>query len=345
VNESFLVRFKRGNRYWPVKTVSLGGGVTFDGPGQDARQMTLEFDARDNPVSQMALNRVRSLHGWHPWEFELIPEEDDGGIRFHGVDEYGLPTGYFWCRVTVQDAKVPGGKQNFEIEQDATQAKVLFTIAPDDRQVKLALTAGDDSQIDRLLAVPGSVDGESLRNWLESDVAPKRKACALNLLAALRVTPNKAAPFITLVESVFHVEPDRIYAAVQPELYARLQELADDPDRPVYAEGTPEAPIHRRLLEQLPEIADRTAGYDLFSFRAEGRPSLQAVIAVPPGGYPQRFYADLDLDLGNPLQDVQGFAIHMGELLSATQTDHLTLYKTLSATKAADFLYYSVTNA
>ena len=35
--------------------------------------------------------------------------------------------------------------------------------------------------------------------------------------------------------------------------------------------------------------------------------------AVPPspGG---NYYADLDIDLGNPLQDLDGFIVHMGEL-------------------------------
>jgi len=40
---------------------------------------------------------------------------------------------------------------------------------------------------------------------------------------------------------------------------------------------------------------------------------LQAVVAEPPAGCDFTF-ADIDLDLGNPLQDVVGFVVHMGEL-------------------------------
>ena len=48
------------------------------------------------------------------------------------------------------------------------------------------------------------------------------------------------------------------------------------------------------------------------------------------------------MDLGNPLQDVLGFVVHMGELLSGKPTNHLDLRKKLLKTRAAPFLYYTV---
>ena len=65
------------------------------------------------------------------------------------------------------------------------------------------------------------------------------------------------------------------------------------------------------------------------------------VIAIPPIGMPHT-YAEFDLDLGNPLQDVLGFVTHVGELLDGKPTNHLDLRKTLAKGKAADFLYYTV---
>ena len=65
------------------------------------------------------------------------------------------------------------------------------------------------------------------------------------------------------------------------------------------------------------------------------------VIATPSSAFNARF-ADLDLDLGNPLQDVAGFVVHIGELLSGQPTNHLDLRKKLSKGKAAPFLYYRV---
>jgi hypothetical protein len=46
--------------------------------------------------------------------------------------------------------------------------------------------------------------------------------------------------------------------------------------------------------------------------------------------------------LSNPLQDVVGFFVHMGELLDGKPTNHLDLRKKLAKTKAGDFLYYRV---
>lgn len=342
MNESFLLRFKKGTRYWDVTDVSKDKGLKFDELDAAWRQMTFEFDARDNPISQAALNHVRSLYGWQPWQFELHYAVDNGGIRFSGVDAYGLPPGYFWCRVAVQNARVSGGKLDFHIKQGATDETVVAAVVPDDRDVELSLDDCHDLDVGRLLDAASPLDGGSLKAWLESPHDPKRKACALNLLAALRVRPTTTTPFIDRVQDVFQVQPDRIYATVQPGLHDWLETLANDPSLKVYAEGPPTADIHKHLLADLPVVADRAAGYRLLSYRAEGRPSLQAVVAIPPVGYAQRFYADFDLDLGNPLQDVVGFAIHMGELASATQTDHLTLWKDLKKTPAGDYLFYKV---
>ena len=79
----------------------------------------------------------------------------------------------------------------------------------------------------------------------------------------------------------------------------------------------------------------------LFSFRVEGSPSLQMVIATPSSPF-NACFVDLDLDLGNPLQDVAGLVVHIGELLSGKPTNHLDLQKKLSNGKAAPYLYYRV---
>ena len=99
------------------------------------------------------------------------------------------------------------------------------------------------------------------------------------------------------------------------------------------------------LIPAIGEFDDNAKGvFDetgLLSFRAEGRPSLQMVIATPKGTYDHRF-VDLDLDLGNPLQDVVGVVVHIGELLNGKPTNHLDLWKKLAAGKAKSYLYYSV---
>lgn len=343
MNESFLVRFKGGNKYWTVTALSDADGIQFaDLHDGEWHALTFEFDARDDPISQAAVNQVRSDRSWSPWEFKLSFAMESGGLRVSGVDAYALPPAHYWCRVRIQDVKASAAKLDFQIEQGATDEVVVVSVTPDDREVELHLDDCHDVDVSQQLTVSSALDGGSLEAWLTGDHAAKEKACALNLLAALRVHPDTTTPFIERVQAIFRVRPDRVYASVDPELHDWLETLANDPAQPVYAEGAPHAPIHQQLLQSVPVLEDRTANYTLASYRAEGRPSLQAVIAIPPAGYARRFYADFDLDLGNPLQDVVGFAIHMGELLNATQTDHLALWKDLSKQAAGKFLFYKV---
>src|SRR5262249_13903297 len=150
-----------------------------------------------------------------------------------------------------------------------------------------------------------TIDGLAASDWVaDDDHRPARRACLLNLMASLRSRPSSGAPLLGLVHDVFVAANDRIYARVDRTLLDRLNALVADPDKPFFAEGTPHAPIHGRLLSAIPEPIDVRARFtQLLSYRGEGRPSMQAVVAVPPVDLPQCF-VDFDLDLGNPLQDL-----------------------------------------
>ena len=51
------------------------------------------------------------------------------------------------------------------------------------------------------------------------------------------------------------------------------------------------------------------------------------MVACPKDGEDGAYhYADLDLDLGNSLQDLVGFFVHMGELLNPDRTDHFSFW-------------------
>ena len=117
-----------------------------------------------------------------------------------------------------------------------------------------------------------------------------------------------------------------------PGLKDRLDALHNDPNFVVERDVTPDE-IHRRLLDDLPVAGDaaRSADYSLISYRVDGQPSLQTVVAIPPAGSGCGSYADFDLDRADPLQDVRGFAIHMGELLSGKMTDHFALLEKAGA--------------
>ena len=100
--------------------------------------------------------------------------------------------------------------------------------------------------------------------------------------------------------------------------------------------------MHRKLLEHIEAHGwGKPEDYSLHSFRQEGRTCMQAVVAAPSVGT-DPFCADFDIDLGDPLQDVDGFVVHMGELAFGGDTDHLELHDALAKGAMKDFVYYSV---
>jgi hypothetical protein len=345
MNEGFSIRLRRGGKVWPIDSLTKDDGLIFDNE-VDAfpRSLTLEFDGV-NAATTYRMNRVRELRGWNAGEFRLNLVEKDGMLFASGVDPDALPSGYYWFWLTIDDVIIPARKFYFHIDEDTSDTIVDVDVKQDPRDIELTEPIADfDDEIKRIIqSVDSHADTLSIPEWLDdSDPRPSRKACLLNLMAKLRTAPAAADALITTVNSVFFCGNERIYARVTPDLFVRLQALADDPDRPFYAEGPPTSSMHQKLLESIEEHGwGSKTNYELWSFRQEGNPSMQIVCATPTiGGLP--FCADLDIDLGNPLQDLEGFAIHMGELIGGGATDHLDLWKKLSKGATGNYLYYRV---
>lgn len=337
MNEFIEIQFKKGDKRLRVRR-QLPGGIEFDETDPLERTVGIQFTPR-NEITRIRMDSVRRIQGWQPGEFKLNLSVANGSIVLRGVNEHALPEGRYGIRLQIEEAKSPR-METATVDHDGF-AVVQVDVEMDDRAVLVDLDDADEdivAVLDR-----SSVNGLPAVEWLEDTTRrPTRQACLLNLMASLRIRPNKGAPLIGLVQDVFMVANDRLYAKVDRKLLASLQTLADDPKRPFYAEGTPHAPIHGRLLTEMPEPPEIKSSFkNLLSFRAEGAPSMQVVIAVPPADSPHT-YADFDLDLGNPLQDVAGFFVHMGELLDGKPTNHLDLRKRLAKSAAAEFLYYTV---
>ncbi len=345
MNEGFSIRLRRGGKTWPIDSLTKDEGLIFD-KETDAfpRSLTLEFDA-DNAATTYRMNRVRDLRGWNAGVFNLSLTEKDGLLFVSGVDPDALPSGYYWLRLTIDDVVVPNKDFHFHVEEDTSDTVVTIDVTTDPRDIELTESIDEfDDEIKRIIQSPDSrADGLAIPDWLDdSDPRPSRKACLMNLMAKLRTAPTAGDPLIATVNSVFFCGNERVYARVTPDLFVRLQALADDPDRPFYAEGPPTSSMHLKLLDAIEAHGWGSKGnYSLWSFRQEGNPSMQVVCATPSmSGMP--FCADLDIDLGNPLQDLEGFAIHMGELIGGDATDHLDLWKKLSKGATKNYLYYDV---
>jgi hypothetical protein len=315
------------------------GGIELEETDPLERTVGVSIAGRGD-ATKHRMQRIGQVKGWHPGEFKLKMAVERGNLVLRGVDADALPLGFYWIGLEIEEARVQPRRLSVEVTQDGN-ALVDFKLEQDEREVETDLL-NCSAAVDRVLS-DSTVDGRGCRDWvLSTQPRATKRACLLNLLSVLSVTPTKSAPLIDDVHEVFRVFNDRAFFKVSRLLLTRLQELALDPARPVYAEGTPTAPIHARLLRDIPEPIETIEKFQgLSSFRAEGKPSLQSVVAIPPTDLPYTF-AEFDLDLGNPLQDVVGFITHMGELFSGKPTNHLDMRRNLASTKAAEFLYYKV---
>ena len=337
MNEYIEIEFRkpRGQRL-RVKR-QLHGGIEFDEPDPIERTVGIRVNARGEATRQR-MKRIERVKGWGPGGFRLLPSVEDGNIVLRGVDQHALPEGFYSVGVKLEEAKTAVISSQAKVEQDGHDL-VIMEVQRDERDVVVDLS-GCDPEIARLLEA-SQLENNTAGAWLASSKPrPARKACLLNVLASLRVHPGKAAPLIGEILEILTVFNDRIYVKVGSALMNRVDSLVKAPRQLFYAEGPPTAAVHQKLLEVIPP-GERSLFNDLLSFRSEGRPSLQMVIAVPAPGLAHT-YAEFDLDLANPLQDIVGFVFHVGELLDGKETSHLDLRGKLAKGKANEFLYYTV---
>lgn len=335
MNEYIEIQFRKQNGARLKVARQTPDGIEFEENDPVERTVGFQLNPRGRATEER-MRRIARVKGWRLDEFRLRPSVEDGNIVLRGDDADALPEGLYSLRVEVEEAATKQASTRLEIEQDG-HATADVTVLFDVRDVTVDLTDAD-RDIARVIEA-SQIDGLAGLEWIAAaDRRPTRRACLLNLLASLRVRPTLSNRLIDQVQQVFQVFNDRAYMRVDRAMLQRVEDLVKDPAQPFFREGPPRAKIHGRLLDHIPEPGFK----ELLSFRGEGGPSLQMVIAVPPVNSPHT-YAEFDIDLGNALQDILGFVIHMGELLDGKPTNHLALRQKLARTRAGSFLYYKVT--
>jgi len=340
MHEYIEIQFRRRGKPFRVKR-QIAGGFEFEEADPPTRTIDIGVVAFGDGT-KYRLNRIRQVKGWNGQEFRLRVSVEDGSLVLRGDDEFSLPEGWYHVTANVSDAKAKKVPPRVEVVHDG-HGTVVIELETDARAIDVSLNEADP-QVLRVLGA-STIDGQPGLAWIvDKDIRANRRACALNLLASLRVTPRVSAPLLSEVTCFFIARDERSYAQVTPEFFAQVSALSEGHDK-FYPEGPPRAPIHRDLIAAIGGFEKAAEGlFDtahLLSFRAEGSPSLQTVIATPSAAFGHMF-ADIDLDLGNPLQDIAGFVVHMGELLTGQPTNHLDLRKKLGTGKAKPYLYYTV---
>jgi hypothetical protein len=338
MNERIAIKFLRNNKWLKLAREVPGHGVELDEPDPIPRTVYVGIRGANN-ITEYRMRRVRQVKGWAPGEFRLRVAVEDGVLVLRGNDKDSLPEGRYELRVRLEEANTSPARRTVNLEHDGV-ADARIDVALDDRVVNSQEVT--DERVARVIDA-SRFNTQTAAEWLADDRwRATKKACLLNLLASLRIRPTLSAPLIEQVHDVFWISNDRAYARVHRDLFARLEDLAADDTKPFYREGRPHADIHLRLLNEVPDDEKPLFSPEsLVSYRGEGRPSLQTVIARPPIGFAHT-YAEFDLDLGNALQDLEGFIVHMIELADGKPTNHLDLRKKLAKTRAREFLYYEI---
>jgi hypothetical protein len=327
MKETLTVRFMEGNTLWPVTKVDADLGIVVDAE-DDAWPRRCELAlVPQSPGTIFWMKEFAHAHEWQYPEYHLKVEALGGNLKFSGVEADGLPPGNYQLRISVEDLPASNTPIDVTISK-GTNTTVVVPVTTDHRPLLLRPIETIPQEIRDLLQA-STLDGQPALEWLENPTRRlNRKVCLLNLMAKLRSIPfwdPAAVPLIKRVESVFFARTERIYVRVTPGFLEDIQSFVDA-EQHFYKEGRPTASVHQDLYAML--NLD-TTHYTPISFREAGRRSMQAVVAQPDssGG---AYYADLDIDLGNPLQDLEGIFIHLSELLSDDVTDHIALGQQLA---------------
>jgi len=312
---------------------TAGLGVRLAGePGAPPRRTTVELRPRD----ARAELSLRLAGGVLPFEASV----QAGDLLVESVPP-GRLRGAFWLRLRIDDLLLGGGRWR-GVELDG-QGQGRVTLAARPRPLAVAPLASFDPAIRAVLTGVSRLDGLAPDPWLREPLRQaKRRACLLNLLAVLRATDLLGRPAIGTLEELLRVAADHLQARAAAELYWLVSEAARLPDSPARQRVFDDFGIHashKRALEQLSRDLGLPAPASFESFRFEGRPSLQIVFAIP-AGVAASHLVDVDLDLGNPRQDLLGLVVHFGELFDEG-LDHLALRPRLAKGPAGPFLGYA----
>jgi hypothetical protein len=342
MNETLTVRFMEGNTLWPVTKVDADLGIIIDAES-DAWPRRCELAlVPQSPGTISQMKDFAHAHEWQYPEYHLKVAALGGSLIFSGVEGDALPPGDYQLAVNVEDLPTRDTPINLKISK-GNNTTVVVPVTTDHRPLLLRPIETIPPEIRDLLE-SSTLDGQPAWQWLANPTRRlNRKVCLLNIMAKLRSIPwwdPTALPLIKRVQSVFFARTERIYVRVTPGFLEDVQSFVDA-EQHFYSEGRPTASVHQDLFDMLQLDAEH---YNPVSFRETGRRSMQAVVAQPKNG--GAYYADLDIDLGNPLQDVDGIIIHLSELLSADVTDHIALGQQLANDQdTRPFMCYSIAEA
>ncbi|MCC6588116.1 MAG: hypothetical protein IT168_15590 [Bryobacterales bacterium] len=339
MNESITIEFRKDGQPVPIRDFNVKDGVIL-GDETSAWPLAMAIGISPaSPITAKAMDLVRQRKDWEAPRYQFNVQQLGGKLRVHGVDPTAMPAGRYKVSTELNSVRLKNNQTTVDIRENGT-ANVAVEIAPDRQRFEfVADMIKETDPSARVLGDAKSVlDGQPVKEWLKGTGARiQRKACLLNLLAMMRCTPDTRDSLCSSLKFVFFCDVDRMYAALDSDLRVRLLKVPN-----LTKEGPPKAAVHAKMLERIP--GRKPEEFRLESFRIGEFLSMQLVLALPkdPSG-DDTVYADIDIDLGNPLSSIGGLVVHLGELLNPNPTDHLEMFPKLQARAGmSDFLYYKL---
>ncbi len=321
-----------------------GDGVIVAGEvGAPARRARLEL----LPADAVAEVSLRQSGGVIPIEVRV----QAGEFVVESVPA-GRLRGGFDLRLQVDDLVVAGRRWKRVPFAGSTETRVSLPVEP--RLLRLTKPLAQFDAALRAALDAARLEGLTAAEWLPREpgapvpAAPRaarpqarRQACLLNLLAVMRASALGERHALDAPLQILRVAADHVSARAGAELFQLVEAESllkgASPRRRVFHDFGIHASHRNALIELAREVGDAPP-VTFESFRFEGRPSLQIVFGIPQG-VASSHLIDVDLDLGNPRQDLLGLIVHFGELFD-DGLDHVALRDKLAKGPAAPFLSY-----
>ena len=237
---NFVIQFQRGGNPIPISNFLPNAepvferGIVLEGETSAfPRPFALNLFPLD-PGTKARWENTQQRKGWvNRYDMDVTQVGD--GIRFEGIAGAPLPEGSYELDLRVGELPLVNSRRTISIPGSGTET-VTFDAQPAARSIQLTRDVDDfDDEARRILQDDRSeLDKLGAVEWLNTRPhQDRRKACLLNILAKLEAVPSRGERLGRLVQNVFHCEMDRIYCAVQPEFFdkvdATFNKGCDDP--------------------------------------------------------------------------------------------------------------------